>query len=219
MMRIFSSILTAGAVSLAAMGSAAALEGCPTTGHLASASGLVIVDTGEGFQRGVIGTSLKTGDQIVVHGEGNAIVDFGNDRTMTVASSTIETVRVPDCGQQALDSSGMKPASSGTGETGALAYVPGAGAGPGAGPGPSGLSTGSGPSGLGSRAGVPPGGCAGAACGTDTGSTNGHIDYSYLNPSTGIGLTIGAGGAMAVGVAASQNNSGTKTTIIVPVSP
>lgn len=198
-MRILSSILTAGAVSLAAMGSAAALEGCPTTGHLASASGLVIVDTGEGFQRGVIGTSLKTGDQIVVHGEGNAIVDFGNDRTMTVASSTIETVRVPDCGQQALDSSGLKPASTGTGETGALAYVPDSDSGAGAS--------------AGARAPVFCAGGAGAACATRTVST---VGYSQnYSPSIGIGVTIGAGVAMAGGVAAASQNNNNKTIIFI----
>jgi len=93
----------AGLLSLGMIGSAAA-DACQTTGTLAEAVGTVLVDKGQGFAPGVVGASLKGGDKVAVQGPGSAVVDFGNERTVTVPSSTTETLRVPGCGV-VLDSS------------------------------------------------------------------------------------------------------------------
>ncbi|TCK31135.1 hypothetical protein EV667_1240 [Ancylobacter aquaticus] len=69
-----------------------------------------MVDRGNGFAPGVIGTSLKTGDTVSVRGQGNAVVDFGNDRTVTIPSSTTEMLRAPGCGFGVTNSGGINPA-------------------------------------------------------------------------------------------------------------
>lgn len=97
MKRTFLMVAALGAVSIGAVGSASA-DVCLTQGTLAQAVGTVLVDKGAGYAPGVIGTSLKNGDKITVQGPGTAVVDFGNDRTLTVPASTTETLRAPGCG-------------------------------------------------------------------------------------------------------------------------
>lgn len=110
MMRTVFSLAAAAAVSFGFVGGAAAQGDCQTTGQLASAVGSVMVDKGNGFAPGVIGTSLKTGDKVSVRGQGNAVVDFGDNRTVTIPSSTTETLRAPGCGFGLTNSGGMDPA-------------------------------------------------------------------------------------------------------------
>ncbi|WP_371347720.1 hypothetical protein [Ancylobacter sp. IITR112] len=99
----------ASVAGLACLGLAgpAAADACQTTGTLASAAGTVLVDRGQGFTPGTVGISLKGGDKVAVQGPGSAVVDFGNDRTVTVPSSTTETLRVPGCGLAVDPSTGM----------------------------------------------------------------------------------------------------------------
>ncbi|WP_371345142.1 hypothetical protein [Ancylobacter sp. IITR112] len=107
------SVLTLAAVvalSFGVAGNAAAQDGCQTSGRLASAAGSVMVDKGNGFVPGVVGTALKTGDKVSVRGQGNAVVDFGNNRTVTVPSSTTETLRAPGCGLDLTNSGSANPA-------------------------------------------------------------------------------------------------------------
>lgn len=105
-MRIVLSMAALAALSFGAAGSAAAQDACQTAGRLASAVGSVMIDKGNGFTPGVIGTSLKTGDKVSVRGQGNAVVDFGDNRTVTVPSSTTETLRAPGCGFGVTNSGG-----------------------------------------------------------------------------------------------------------------
>ncbi|WP_428029113.1 hypothetical protein [Ancylobacter sp.] len=94
---VFSAVL-AGTLSIGALGSAYADDGCQTAGTLTQAVGSVMVDKGKGFTPGVVGASLRVGDKIAVRGPGSAVVDFGNERTLMVPASTTETIRVPGCG-------------------------------------------------------------------------------------------------------------------------
>lgn len=110
MMRTMFVMLAAGALSLGAVASATAQDSCQTAGRLATAVGNVMVDKGSGFAPGVLGTSLVSGDKVSVLGQGQAVVDFGNDRKLTVASSTTEIVQVPACGFGMTDSGGINPA-------------------------------------------------------------------------------------------------------------
>lgn len=103
MKRSFLTMAVLGTVSIGTIGSAAA-DICLTTGTLTQAVGTVMVDKGAGYTPGVIGTSLKNGDKITVQGPGSAVVDFGNDRTLTVPASTTETLRAPGCGAFAMSS-------------------------------------------------------------------------------------------------------------------
>lgn len=103
MKRFVACTAVAGFVSLGMIGSAAA-DACQTTGTLAEAVGTVLVDRGQGFASAAVGASLKGGDKVAVQGPGRAVVDFGNERTLTVPSSTTETLRVPGCGL-AIDAS------------------------------------------------------------------------------------------------------------------
>ena len=86
-----------GIASLATLGSAMADE-CQMAGTLTQVVGTVVVDKGQGFAPGVVGTSLKNGDKVAVQGSGSAVVDFGNQRTVTVPGSTAEMLRAPGCG-------------------------------------------------------------------------------------------------------------------------
>ncbi|UOK72791.1 hypothetical protein [Ancylobacter polymorphus] len=106
MKRCVAYVSVAGLVSLGMIGSAAA-DACQTTGTLAEAVGTVLVDKGQGFAPGVVGASLKSGDKVAVQGPGSAVIDFGNERTVTVPSSTTETLRVPGCGLALDDSTGL----------------------------------------------------------------------------------------------------------------
>ena len=106
MKRCVAYVSVAGLVSLGMIGSAAA-DACQTTGTLAEAVGTVLVDKGQGFAPGVVGASLKGGDKVAVQGPGSAVVDFGNQRTVTVPSSTTETLRVPGCGLALDNSTGL----------------------------------------------------------------------------------------------------------------
>lgn len=110
MMRNIFSMVVAGALSLGAVGSAAAQDACQTGGRLTQAVGSVMVDKGTGFAPGVLGTSLVSGDKVSVLGQGKAVVDFGSDRTLTVASSTTEIVNVPGCGFGLTNSGTVNPA-------------------------------------------------------------------------------------------------------------
>jgi hypothetical protein len=105
-MRIVLSMAAVAALSFGAAGAAAAQDACQTAGRLASAAGSVMIDKGNGFTPGVIGTSLKTGDKVSVRGQGNAVVDFGDNRTVTIPSSTTETLRAPGCGFGVTNSGG-----------------------------------------------------------------------------------------------------------------
>lgn len=106
LMRIVLSMAAVAALSFGAAGTAAAQDACQTAGRLASAAGSVMIDKGNGFTPGVIGTSLKTGDKVSVRGQGNAVVDFGDNRTITIPSSTTETLRAPGCGFGVTNSGG-----------------------------------------------------------------------------------------------------------------
>lgn len=108
MKRSVISMVVIGGLSFGAIGSAAA-DVCATTGRLTVATGSVLVDRGSGFVPGVIGASLKGGDKIAVRGQGNAVVDFGNNRTLTIPGSTTEVVRVPGCGLIQTNSGSIGP--------------------------------------------------------------------------------------------------------------
>lgn len=123
MMRIFSSILMAGAVSLGAVSGASALTndicnapGKQPVGKLTATEGSVLIQRGDGFERAVTGTELKAGDKITVIGDGNAEFAYITGKQLAVARSSTETV----CATE--------PA------TGALAYVEPVGSGPGVNP-------------------------------------------------------------------------------------
>ncbi|GLK74134.1 hypothetical protein KHC23_01805 [Ancylobacter dichloromethanicus] len=102
-------VVMAGCLSVGAMGSAKADDACLAAGRLTQAVGSVMVDRGNGFVPGVIGTSLRGGDKIAVRGQGRAVVDFGDDRTLMVPASTTETIRVPGCGMLQTNASGISP--------------------------------------------------------------------------------------------------------------
>ena len=105
-MRIVLSMAAVAALSYGGAGAAADQDECQTAGRRASAAGSVMIDKGNGFTPGVIGTSLKTGDKVSVRGQGNAVVDFGDNRTVTIPSSTTETLRAPGCGFGVTNSGG-----------------------------------------------------------------------------------------------------------------
>jgi|LNFM01.1.fsa_nt_gb hypothetical protein len=90
-------ILAAGCVTGIGHIEKAAAFSCATTGVLTSLEGKILVDRGDGFKAGAVGLSLKAGDKVSVVGAGNAVVDFGNSKVVTIGSSTTETVRAPGC--------------------------------------------------------------------------------------------------------------------------
>nr|WP_281493581.1 hypothetical protein [Ancylobacter koreensis] len=90
-------VATCGLVMLGFAGAARA-DVCQTAGTLTEVAGTVVVDKGNGFVPGTVGTSLKSGDKVAVQGSGSAVVDFGSDRTVTVPGSTTETLKIPGCG-------------------------------------------------------------------------------------------------------------------------
>lgn len=99
MMRIFSSILMAGAVSLGAVSGASALTndicnapGKQPVGKLTATEGSVLIQRGDGFERAVTGTELKAGDKITVIGDGNAEFAYITGKQLAVARSSTETV-------------------------------------------------------------------------------------------------------------------------------
>ncbi|TCK16732.1 hypothetical protein EV667_4325 [Ancylobacter aquaticus] len=97
MKRLLRVVAIVGFASIVALGSAVADE-CQTAGTLTEVVGTVFVDKGQGFTPGVVGASLKNGDKVAVQGSGSAVVDFGNERMVTVPGSTTETLRAPGCG-------------------------------------------------------------------------------------------------------------------------
>ncbi|WP_018964076.1 hypothetical protein [Ancylobacter sp. FA202] len=110
MMRTKFSVVIVGVLSLGAFETAMADDACQTSGRLAQTVGTVMVDKGNGFAPGVVGTSLVSGNRISVLGQGQAVVDFGNQKTLTVPGSTTEIVQVPGCGFDLTNSGGMNPA-------------------------------------------------------------------------------------------------------------
>ncbi|QFR33444.1 hypothetical protein [Ancylobacter sp. TS-1] len=88
-------VLCAGILGFA--GSAAAQGTCGTSGTLTQVVGNVVVDQGAGFKSASVGSSLKAGDKVAVRGPGNAVVDFGSQRLVTVTGSTTRVIQAPGC--------------------------------------------------------------------------------------------------------------------------
>lgn len=96
MNRILSLMALAGAVAVGSAGAASAQGTCSTSGVLVAAQGTVLVDRGVGFKPASVGASVYSGNRISVQGIGSATVDFGGARTVTVSSSSTQTL--PGCG-------------------------------------------------------------------------------------------------------------------------
>lgn len=94
MNRILSLMALAGAVAVGSAGTASAQGTC--SGVLVTAQGTVLVDRGAGFTPASVGTAVQAGNRISVQGPGNAVVDFGGARTVTVPGSSTQTL--PSCG-------------------------------------------------------------------------------------------------------------------------
>lgn len=88
-------VLCAGVLGFA--GSAAAQGACQTSGTLTQAVGNVVVDQGAGFKPASVGASLRSGDMVAVRGPGNAVVDFGSQRIVTVPGSSTQVLQPPGC--------------------------------------------------------------------------------------------------------------------------
>lgn len=82
----------------ASISTASAQGTCPATAVLASVQGNVLVNSGSGFTPGRVGSVIRAGDQVSVRGSGNAVVDFGGGRIVSVPASSTQAVRAPGCG-------------------------------------------------------------------------------------------------------------------------
>ncbi|GLK74133.1 hypothetical protein [Ancylobacter dichloromethanicus] len=97
-MRIVSSLLAAGVLSLAAISSAsAANDVCYSplkrpVGQITSITGSVMVDRGNGFEPATVGMKLRAGDKISVIGDGSAVFGYISRKPLTVASSSTKTI-------------------------------------------------------------------------------------------------------------------------------
>jgi hypothetical protein len=96
MNRILSLMALVGVVAVGGASIASAQVACSTSGVLVAAQGTVLLDRGAGFAPASVGTSVQAGNRISVQGAGNAMVDFGGARTVTVSSSSTQTL--PGCG-------------------------------------------------------------------------------------------------------------------------
>lgn len=87
-------------------GVAQAAESCGnTTAMLSGVNGGVLVNTGSGFVPAAPGAVLHTGDQVMVKGQGSAVLDYGKGQVASMASSSSMIVRGKPCGTVAAATS------------------------------------------------------------------------------------------------------------------
>lgn len=62
---------------------------------LTQVQGTVLVNAGSGFVPAGNGFAVEPGNQVMIQGPGQAVVDFGNGQTVTVPGSSTIVVRAP----------------------------------------------------------------------------------------------------------------------------